>query len=545
MKYIRYYFLILVLSVIPFIGILSTNLLPHTHDGFVHLARIGAYFKAMQDGQFPVRWAGDLNYGYGVPLFNFIYSVPYIIASLFVYLGLGLVNAFKITLVLSFILSGFFMFGFSLSFFKDLKKAFLVTIFYQFFPFRLVEILIRGSFGEVYAYVFFPLVLWGIVLLFKKVNFKNILITSLGTFLLIFSHNALSLVFFFLSVLFALFFAGNPKKYIYPFLSLLLGLLMASFYWIPAIFEHKYTYGDLFMRELYLQHFAPIQNFFIPNFFNALSLQIKGISVQFGLFHALVFILGFFIIFSKKITKFDKKLIIFCLVIVMGGLFLMQPISKPLWENIALLRQFQFPWRLLAIVGFALSMMSVFILHFRFFRNKIVYLLLLFLVVFSTAYYWNPSLGWDKIDEKYFWNYPLTTAGFGETDLIWSQGPANKYPVQRVEVIDGRGIVKGLIKKSNILTFKVDNEAPIKVVTHIQYFPGWRAYVDDKQVPIQFQYQIYRGEIIFEIPQGEHDIRLSFGESKIRFVSDILSIVGLIILISLGFLSKYYKRIWE
>lgn len=541
MKLVRYYFFILVLSIFPLIGIFLTNLLPHTHDGFVHLARIGAYFKALQDGQFPVRWAGDLNFGYGVPVFNFIYHVPYLIASFLIYLGFGLVNAFKITLALSFVLSGLFMFGFSLVFFKDIKKAFLITIFYQFFPFRLVELLIRGSFGEVYVYAFFPLVLWGIVLLFEKINFRNILITSSSAFLLIFSHNALSLVFFFICVIFILFFAERPRKYIYSFFSLFLGLLMASFYWIPAIFEHKYTYGDLFMKNLYLEHFPPIQNFFIPNFLNNSTLQIKGIPVQFGLFHTLVFVFGLFVIFSKRIEKLDKKLITFCLLIIIGGVFVMQPISKPLWENIALLRQFQFSWRLLSIVGFAMSIMSFIIFRFRFFRNKVVYFLLLFLVVFSTAYYWNPSLGWDRINEEDYWNYPLTTAGFGETDLIWSKGPASKYPAQRVEVIDGKGIVKNIKKKSNLLSFSVNNETPIKVVTHMQYFPGWRAYVDGKITPIEFQYQIYRGEMVFQIPQGRHDVKIAFGESKIRLVANIMSITGFIALASWGLLKKFKK----
>src|SRR3990167_7686733 len=130
MKFIRYYFLILILSFLPLVGIFLTSQLPHTHDGLVHLARIGAYFKALSDGQIPVRWAGDLNYGYGMPLFNFMYQVPYIISSFFVFFGVGLVSAFKITIALSFILSGIFMFGFSLSFFKDVKKALLVTLFY-------------------------------------------------------------------------------------------------------------------------------------------------------------------------------------------------------------------------------------------------------------------------------------------------------------------------------------------------------------------------------------------------------------------------------
>lgn len=537
-----YYLLVIIFSCLPLISFFLTNLLPHTHDGLVHLARIAAYYKALGDGQLPIRWAGDLNYGYGMPLFNFMYKVPYIISSLFVFLGAGLVGAFKITLALSFLLSGIFMFGFSYAFFKDVKKAFLATLFYQFFPFRLVEILIRGSFGEVYIYAFFPLVLWGIVLLFKKVSFKNTLITSLGTALLILSHNALSLVFFLIAVVFILFFGGRPRNYIAPFFALFLGLLLAAFYWVPAIFEHHYTYGDLFMKDLYLSHFPPIQNFFVPNFFNDVKLQTGGISTQLGLFHTLVFILSLIILFSNKIKKVDKKLFIFSCLIFFAAFFIMQPISKFLWEKTALLRQFQFSWRLLAIVGFVTSMMSVSIFYFSFFRKKIVYFVLLFLLIISTIYYWKPILGWDKINEEYYWNFPLTTTYFGETDLIWSEGPAKKYPARRVEIIDGKGNIGEITKKSNLLNFLVDAQTPIKVVAHVQYFPGWRAYVNNKQVPIQFQYQIYRGEIVFEIPQGKHDIKISFGENKLRLAADILTIVVIVALIPSWVFLKYFKK---
>ena len=92
------YFLVVVISFLPLFSFFITTDLIHTHDGLVHLPRIAAYYKALSDGQIPIRWAGDLNYGYGMPLFNFMYQVPYLIASIFVMLGLGLVNSFKITL---------------------------------------------------------------------------------------------------------------------------------------------------------------------------------------------------------------------------------------------------------------------------------------------------------------------------------------------------------------------------------------------------------------------------------------------------------------
>lgn len=132
----RWYLLLIILvSFLPLFSFFTTSLLPHTHDGLVHLPRMGAFYKALLDGQFPVRWAGDLNYGYGMPLFNFIYQLPYFVASFFLLLGLGLVNSFKITLALSFLLSGIFMFLFAKELTRDSKSALLVTIMYQFSDF--------------------------------------------------------------------------------------------------------------------------------------------------------------------------------------------------------------------------------------------------------------------------------------------------------------------------------------------------------------------------------------------------------------------------
>lgn len=531
------YLLIVLISSLPLVSIFSTSLLPHTHDGFVHLARIAAYYKALSDGEFPVRWVGDLNFGYGMPLFIFIYQLPYLISSLLIFVGFSLVDSFKTALALSYILSGIFMLGFAKEFFKDTKKAFLVTLLYQFAPFRLIEILVRGSFGEVYAYAFLPLVLWGIVLIFKKQNYWHFLLTSFAVAFLILSHNAISLVFFIICFGFILVFAQDKKKSTIAIVSLVFGLFISAFYWIPAIFEHKYTYGDLFMKNLYLTHFPPIQNFFIPNFFNSQNLQTGGISVQFGLFHTIIIFIAIFVL-----SKY-KKIVTFCLILTLASLFFMSPISKPVWGNISLLRQFQFPWRLLSVIAFSTSIMSVCLFAYRFFNKRLIYFSFLFMIVVSTVFYWKSPLGLDKINEKYYWNFPLNTTYFGETDVIWSEGPAKSYPKSRVDVIDGKAILGPITKKSNSQAFTVNAETPIKLVDHTVYFPGWRVYVDGKTSPIEFQYGNYRGQIVFKVPQGEHFIKLSFGESPVRFLSDSISIASLVFLLILGFIKKF--SLWE
>ena len=556
MRHLKWYYLIVLgLSILPLISIFTIPQFPHVHDGIVHLARMGAYFKALQDFQIPVRWAGDLNYGYGMPLFNFIYHVPYLLSSLFISLGFGLVGTFKIVLSLSFLLSGAFMFAFAKAFFKDDKKALLVAVFYQFAPFRFIEMFVRGSLGEVYTYAFFPAVLFGLTLLFRKISIRHVVITAFATALLILSHNALSLTFFGICILFILFFAKSRKNIVLALTSLFLGLMLSSFYWVPAIFEHKYTYGDLFMKDVFRFHFPPIQNFFIPNFTNAKFLQTGGISVHIGLFHSIALLLSVIMLLSVRklnnrhsgdlersvedsrisyrgwrfwASQNDGKMILFCLLVFLTAIFFMSSLSIFIWERVSFLRQFQFSWRFLGVVIFATSLMSLSFFYINIFKKKWVFITLITLVVCSTLYYWRPPLGFETIDEKYYWKYPLNTTYFGETDVIWSAGGKSSYPKQRVEVIGGKAIIKNFKKKSNLHTFLVDAQSKAQLVDHTQYFPGWRVMVDNKEVKIEFQDPNNRGEITFWVPKGRHFVEIKFKESQIRLFSDVLSIATLI-----------------
>src|SRR3972149_534618 len=151
MNSFKHYLLVCAISILPIIGIILAPDLPHTHDGLVHLARMASYYKEIAAVQIPVRWASDLNYGYGLPLFNFIYQLPYLISSLFISLNLSLILTFKLVLGLSFIISGIGMFAFARQFFKQSSAAWIVTVLYQFFPFRLIELWVRGSLGAVYV----------------------------------------------------------------------------------------------------------------------------------------------------------------------------------------------------------------------------------------------------------------------------------------------------------------------------------------------------------------------------------------------------------
>lgn len=532
----KHYILILAISALPVASVFFTPDLPHTHDGPVHLARMAAYYKELTAGHIFPRWASDLNYGYGMPLFNFIYQLPYLVASLFLFLNISLVMSFKLTLALSYFLSGIFTFAFANAFWKDKKKALLVALFYQFSPFRLIELFVRGSFGEAYTYALLPLVLYGLTQSILQTNKKRVyfLLTSIASGLLIVSHNSMSLVFFGVCVLFVFFFGKTAKHRLICFASLTGGLLLSAWYWLPAIIEHRYTYGDLFMKDIYRDHFPPLLQFILPNFNNNPLLQTGGVSVQWGIFHVIAIILAILLLCRKKLPVIDTSIAIFSLVLIAGSLFFMQSSSLFFWKTIPLLRQFQFPWRLVGLAGFATSMLSVYYLSFPLFKKPWVYIALLTLVVVSTSYYWRPPLGFDPVhDESQYWNYPLNTTYFGETDVIWSAGPAKAYPKERIEVAEGNASISGFTQKSTVQTFIVDAKNDSTLVSHTQYFPGWRVSVDNKKTPIEFQNPNWRGLITFAVPSGKHTVRIELGKTKIQLVSEILSLSALVAMIAI------------
>lgn len=501
----------------------------HSHDGPMHLARMPAYYKALTEGQIFPRWASDLNYGYGMPLFNFYYHIPYLASVLPMAMGASLVFSFKLVLYASFVLSGIFMFAFTKAYFKDISKAYVATILYQFAPFHMVDLFVRGDTGEGLAFAFLPLVLLFIIRSFESKN-NHIHTPTIGltTALLILSHSAVSLIYFSIILLFVLFLAPSHIKRYYALLGLGLGLGLSAFFWLPVLAERKFTYGDYFMKDMYTKHFVPLWMFFMPNITNNTNLQIGGIAITLGITHTIALCITLWQLFKQKILH--RKLILYLLTLTVLSIIIMQPISNKLWSHISILRAFQFPWRFLTIPVFSLSMIGAAVLVNKT-SPKWVIISIVLITILSVVVYFRPPLGFDKVDENYYWNYPMNTTYFGETDLVWSAGMTGKYPNAPFEIIEGEGSIQSPVKHDIKHSFTMIAKTPIRVVDNTQFFPGWRVFVDGNKTSIEFQDQNWRGLITFRIPIGTHIIRIEFGNSPIRQVAEIISITSCIYLV--------------
>ena len=77
---------IAIFSLIATLPLFHQGLLP-THDGEYHVVRFYEFHKMISDGVWYPRWAPDLLYGLGVPLFNYVYPLPNYVASFLHFFG--------------------------------------------------------------------------------------------------------------------------------------------------------------------------------------------------------------------------------------------------------------------------------------------------------------------------------------------------------------------------------------------------------------------------------------------------------------------------
>lgn len=509
-----------------------------THDGENHMARIAAFSSSAIDGQFPVRWAGELNYSYGSPVFIFFYPLPYIFSFLFQVIGFDIVNSFKIILFLSFIISGGTFYLFIKNFVRN-EVALFGSVLYLITPYHLLNLYVRGDVGELLAYMLIPLIFYSIESFRKKPDILKLLLGSISYSLLVLSHNGVSLLFSPVILLYIFIFIQKIKIRIVGMSIIPVGLAISAFFWIPALIESKYTNAKLFVGDFF-------QNNFIPSLFDLIHSpwgfgadinSPDGLAPQFGIFYFALLLISFFLLYKYQ---GDIKKILFWGGILIVGILLALSVSEIIWRNFSILKLFQFPWRMIVLATF--SGVVLISLGFNKLKNRKITIVALLMVILSTISFIK-TREYTNYPDNFYYSFPGTTYYHGEATTIWSAGDAYEKPKKSVEIIEGQGNITNIEKTSKSHTFKVIADSEMNIVDNTHYFPGWNAYINGSVTEIQFQDPEYRGLITFKIPPGEHDIEVRFENTRIRFFSNLISLCMVGILILLVFKRKVVNRI--
>src|SRR3989344_3764284 len=251
---------LLLILLIPSVWFLYMNGFIATDDGNWMVIRFSAFYQALSDGQFPVRFLTRLNYGYGYPVPNFLYPGFMYIGVPIQILGFKFYETIKIIIALSLIASGIFAYLW-LKKVSDEISALIGSILYTYSPYHLFDAYKRGSVGELLSLSILPFILW-------QIERNSIFWISVGVGGLILSHNTLGFLFLAFIMLYMsvkVYYEKKRKKimegYIY---SIALGLGLSAFFWLPAVFELSYTVFSRTKISNFSEYFADLNLIGVP-----------------------------------------------------------------------------------------------------------------------------------------------------------------------------------------------------------------------------------------------------------------------------------------
>jgi len=488
--------LFLLLLFIPAVYALFQPGFFQSDDGEWMVIRFSAFYQALADGQFPVRFLGRLNHEYGYPVANFLYPGFMYLATPLQILGAGFVNSIKAIMIVSIIGGGIFTFAW-LSKLFDKRSALIGSIFFTYAPYHLYDLYKRGSVGELLSLMFVTFILF-------MIEEKNKFLISAGVFLLAISHNSLFLLF--LPLLFVYALLRNKLNFKDLLISFGLGLLMSSFFTIPAIFELSYTNFSKIEISNISQHFATIE-----------LIGISSILVLAG---------SLFVLYLKKIRqRGEVYLFVFVSFI---SILLSISLSSIFWTFLPS-SLIQFPFRILSYLIISGAFLCAYILHSLENKKKIILPLFIVVIFFSSLSYLGPKVKFDKGDSYYATNEATTTVK-DEYMPIWVKEKPTKHFDKKVE-IDG-GNVSNLVYNSKKIYFETSLLADTSAKINTIYYPGWQAKVNGIKTEILFDNP--KGIMEINLPKGENRVELGFFETPLRLVSDLISAIAFLILIFLN-----------
>lgn len=468
----------------------------YSHDLDFNLIRSLEAYLSLKEGHFPLRWAGDLNYGCGVPVFNFFYPLVYYLMSfIFVFLGDFLLS-WKILVFISLFIGSWFFYLWIKNETKDNIASFGGALIYLLAPYRFSLVFVRGS-VEFLAYAILPIVFFLVSKVLsekKRYPLKTGFLLSLVLVFYFLSHNIVVLITFPVLLFYVLLnlFKEKRNNSFFALFSIISGLFMSSFFWGPAILEKKYVRLSVDNVVVnYWEHFPTLTQllrskwgyfYSVPGSEDEMSFMLGYAQWTLVLF-SFLFIIYYLFKFRVDPNVFLRKnfWFVFYFTLSIFSIFLMLPISSFIWENVRLLQQVQFPWRILGLTVFLVSCLFSYFLIFvkDNFNNKIFYfifLLIVFLGLWGNRNHLRvfPS---DLQDYKTFKNNSLRYSTTSMANEILPYGSLATCNLE--EPFSSEGKVSDLRRGLTYGSFKIsfDGLQSDKVLLHLGYFPGLYKFV--------------------------------------------------------------------
>ncbi len=551
--------------------LLTRPSLPTFTDDEHHVYRTYEIIAAWEQGVPYLRWAPDLFFGYGYPIFNYYAPLTYYLGAAYGWFLGGPVASVKFVFVASAYLGALGMYLLSRRQWGPLGGV-VSAAAYVLAPYIVyINPLWRGVSPETFAVALGPWLLWACARARRTAAPGDVAIAAVILAALILAHNLVSFLFAGLLLGWVAWDLAIERvrtraqpgqswgRELAPLgVTLLLGAALSAFMWLPAALERN---AVQFQRafaptplDTSLLQLVKAQDLFAPISFQAVENAdiAKNRAFQLGLPQWLLGLLGALTLFNAR-TRQSATAFFALAVLVM--IYFMLPVSAAIWKTIPQLTYLQFPWRLLGPAAVALGWLAGGAVNLVPPNRRWLRLAVGVGAVSACLAAAMPVLN------------PLPWADYGpvtprrifmmEQNGILGIGTTIQFEFLPITVTSRPGLQESLLNSYEAgLVDKVNRaalpqEAQVTVTEHgpthdlLQiaspidfdlnlftfYFPGWTAYVDGVKTPIEISKP--EGFITVPAPAGTHEVLVRFEDTPPRRWGWIISGLALAVLAGL------------
>jgi len=569
---------------------------PRTNDLTPHLMRVLFWGEAVSYSGLWPRWSAELVYGYGYPVFNFFPSMFHAFVQLVHQFGLPLLTAYRVVVYLHFLLAGISSYLLGKEIFRSRLAGWGAAVVYVYSPYLLYDAIVRGSGPETQALALLPLLILAIWKSSERpsVNSEQLLVTSSWGAIrqsLIVSLQSPKWVVL-TAVLFAITLLSHPIAYqllipigvwllikaafgvkrgeflstlIGPALGIGLGVMLTAFYWLPAFVDVGMTRSDQSISQGYAYQ---------TNFLSLLDMMrfpsvpadpalinppvVRAIPVVGLLWAAVVIILCW-----RRSTRTQREIVAAWTAVLILAIWLITPYSELVWDYFPLLRLTFYPWRLLSMTSIATAVLVALSLRMiedrrlkignstriksSIFNLLPAFLLTCLILISSIPWLFPPRQSMpEEITMEFALSQELPPLFIGTTTLgEFLPATVIELPDKLPEEADLRagnnpdrlqtmdGLTWTRLDESLIdATYEVVAERPLTAVYRQFDFPGWQVQIDGQSVPITPSDP--HGLITFPLPEGQHEIQITFTNTWARWLGWAISAVAFAIVVLLA-----------
>lgn len=514
--------IVLFLLVIAIISSITLFLIPNMsrgHDLAFHLSRISAIKDNLKlgimGGYIYPNYLGGYGYGNGLFYPDLFLYIP----AFFSYLGLSVITSYKLFLLLISFCSVGAMYICVKEISKNKKSALISSFIYGFASYRLIDMFTRAALGETLAFVFAPIIIYGMYEIIYG-DYKKFYILTIGMSGLILSHLISTYLIGIVLVIMCLVnikkLFKEKKRILYLVLAALATVCLTAYFIFPMLeqmLSGKFIFNNLDETSKLLERSLPIWSIFIEFPYHVL----RKLWIPTGIGIGFIVLIYYYFKNFKNYDKFTH----FCFITAMIFLICATNIFPwNLFQNI--LSPIQFPWRFYFISILLLSVGSGLMLSksTKDINKRARVLFILFLIPVITI----STVNFFEKNIKEVGDYEIS---FGEYMPLSAD---KNYILERKDVITTTYPLEHSFTRNGLeLTINYNNnQGNNSLELPLLYYKGYKAISNDKELNV---YQTNNGLVGVDINDEEGTIYVYYGGTKIQKLSKIVSIITMIVFV--------------